>query len=422
MILYKGGIYDTCFTEKLLSDLQSDVNDALLHKKIDTEKLISAVDEISLRISKGDYDDLINSLEIDGIEEYKNRAAELLRRKNTELNLKAQLPSLCELPGIGAYVAPVGVLFHIAAGNVDVLPAYSVLSGLFCGNVNVLKLPSQDNGITIKILSELISIMPELSDFIYVFDTPSSDVVSMIKMAEAADKIIVWGGDEAVSAVRRLAPPAIPVVSFGHKISFAYIGADYEKYPAELTSLAEHIIKTCQLLCSSCQRIYINSGNPNDADEFCRFFLPYLQTARGRYPLADIGAAAEATLSEYSRKIEKSLCGTRNGGERIYAGDGCRLTAKDDKTLDISGFFGQVDVSAVPINELFSVLRRKKGYLQTACIIADEETKREAEKAAVAAGVTRLMKPGDMSAAFVGEAHDGAFELSEYVRIINKEV
>ena len=37
-------------------------------------------------------------------------------------------------------VCPKGVLFHIAAGNVDALPAYSVLEGLLAGNINLLKL------------------------------------------------------------------------------------------------------------------------------------------------------------------------------------------------------------------------------------------------------------------------------------------
>lgn len=422
MILYKGKIYDTTETKRLLSTLQADANDALLHKSVDKDKLISAVDMISKRISKGEYDEIINGLDIDGIDEYKNRAAEILTRENIELNLKAQLPAMHDLPKITAYTAPVGVLFHIAAGNVDVLPAYSVLTGLLCGNVNVLKLPSQDNGITVKILSELISLLPELSDFIYVFDTPSSDVISMVKMAEAADKIIVWGGDEAVSAVRRLAPPQIPVAAWGHKISFAYIGADYEKYETELSELAEHVIKTSQLLCSSCQRIYVNSDNPDDADKFCRYFLPILQSARDKFPLKDIGAAAEATIYEYSRKIENSIYGVQSKNERVYAGKGCRLISKDDKTLEISGFFGQLTVSAVPLCELFDILREKKGYLQTACVIADKETGREAERIAVAAGVTRLTKPKDMSEAFIGEAHDGRSELSEYIRIINKEV
>lgn len=422
MILYKGKIYGTEKTAELLEKLKDDTSKALLNKSIDAEKLISAVDEISNRITAGEYKSLIEELDVDGLDEYVSDAAKMLKYENLRLNIKAQTPHLTELPDIKSYTAPAGVLFHIAAGNVDVLPAYSVLSGLVCGNVNILKLPSQDNGITVKILSELIRIMPELADFIYVFDTPSSDLPSMLKMAEAADKIVVWGGDEAVAAVRKFAPPQIPIVEWGHKISFAYIGADYEKYPEELYALAEHMIKTSQLLCSSCQRIYINSGVPDEADRFCRYFLPFLQKARDKYPLKDIGAAAEMTLLNHAQKIERSINGEPKNTERKYMGQGCSLTAKDEKTLEISGFFGNCAVTACPLDELFAVLREKKGYLQTAAVIADEKTRAAFENTAVRAGVTRITKPADMSKTFIGEAHDGRFELSNYIRIINKEV
>ena len=421
MILYKGQIYETEQNASLLQTLEADANETLKNKSVDKEKLISAADTVAQRIKSGYYGYLLEEIDADGIDEYAERAADMLKRENLLLNLKASLPNLTDLPKIESYYAPVGVLFHIAAGNIDVLPAYSVLCGLLCGNVNILKLPSQDNGITVKILSELISIVPELSDFIYVFDTPSSDVGSMLKMAEAADKVVVWGGDEAVAAVRKMLPANIGIVEWGHRISFAYIGADYEKYPDKLSGLAEHIIKTSQLFCSSCQRIYINSDREEDAEKFCSDFLPYLQAARDKRPLKDVGAAAEQTLLKYAEKIEKSI-NNEYKSEKKYAGNGCSLTVKADKELEISGFFGVCDVSALPLDQLFFVLRNKKGYLQTACVIADEETAKKSEDIMVRAGVNRITKPEHMSDTFIGESHDGVPELYNYVRIINKEV
>ena len=421
MILYKGEVYGGEHTAKLLQTLRADADETLLHKRIDREKLISSADIISKRIKAGEYNCLLSEIDVDGIDEYIEKAAEMLKRENLLLNIKASLPSLIDLPDIVQYIAPVGVLFHIAAGNIDVLPAYSVLCGLICGNVNVLKLPSQDNGITVKILSELIKIMPELSDFIYVFDTPSSDIGSILKMTEAADKVVVWGGDEAVSAVRRMLPANIGIVEWGHRVSFAYIGIDYKKYPEKLQGLAEHIIKTSQLFCSSCQRIYINSDRVENAEAFCADFLPYLQSARDKYPLKDKGAAAEATLLKYAEKIEKSI-NNEYKDEKKYYGEECALTVKAEKELEISGFFGVCDVTPLPLHELFSVLRAKKGYLQTACIIADDATAQAAEDIIVRAGVNRITRPEHMSDAFIGESHDGAPELYNYVRIINKEM
>ena len=79
-------------------------------------------------------------------------------------------------------------------------------------------------------------------------------------------------------------------------------------------------------------------------------------------------------------------------------------------------------MSALPLDQLFFVLRNKKGYLQTACVIADEETAKKSEDIMVRAGVNRITKPEHMSDTFIGESHDGVPELYNYVRIINKEV
>ena len=66
------------------------------------------------------------------------------------------------------------MLLHIAAGNVDGLPAYSVAEGLLTGNINILKLPQADNGLSIEILRQLIAVEPALTDFIFMVDKTSN--------------------------------------------------------------------------------------------------------------------------------------------------------------------------------------------------------------------------------------------------------
>ena len=113
---------------------------------------------------------------------------------------------------------PLGTLLHIAAGNVDGLPAFSLAEGLLTGNINIVKLPQADDGLSLMIITTLIEIEPALSDFIYVFDTPSDDLPAMKRMADMADGIVVWGGDAAVSAVRQFAPAGAKLIEWGHKL------------------------------------------------------------------------------------------------------------------------------------------------------------------------------------------------------------
>ena len=315
---------------------------------------------------------------------------------------------------------PLGTLFHIAAGNMDGLPAFSVLEGLLTGNVNILKLPQADNGLTVEILRQLITIEPRLSPFIYVFDTPSTDVDAMQKMADMSDGIIVWGGDGAVRAVRALAPTGAKLIEWGHKLGFAYVSG-FEDRNAELTALAEHILESKQLLCSSCQTIYLDTACQDDIRTFCREFLPYLDAAAQKYPIREVGAVAEMTLRRYTERLERAVSKRENDGHEVFYGRSVSLTACSDRELELSYMYGNPLVKPLPRKELLPTLRRAKGTLQTAGLICTPDLRAELSETLARAGVTRIMRAGHMSVSGGGEAHDGEYPLMRYTRIVDLE-
>ena len=199
MILFGGKIYPTDRQSELLGILEKRINRTLAYGNLDRETVISALDDLAVRIALGRYDKLIAGFAPDDVTRYKNAAITAMKRENLETRLAVELPDNITAGRTGSLihsVRPLGTIMHIAAGNADGLPALSVLEGLVTGNVNILKLPSADNGITIKILTELIETAPEIADYIYVFDTPSADVDAMRKMADISDGIVVWGGAE----------------------------------------------------------------------------------------------------------------------------------------------------------------------------------------------------------------------------------
>ncbi|MBQ8801919.1 MAG: acyl-CoA reductase, partial [Clostridium sp.] len=71
------------------------------------------------------------------------------------------------------------------------LPAFSAVEGLLTGNVNLIKLPRGDKGLTLAILSKLVEQEPRLAPFLYAFDIPSSDQKTMQALADLADGLVV---------------------------------------------------------------------------------------------------------------------------------------------------------------------------------------------------------------------------------------
>ncbi|MCQ2504906.1 MAG: acyl-CoA reductase [Saccharofermentans sp.] len=425
MILANGIVYETDAQNELLSGLPEKLNKTLNAKPLDSEIVINAFDNLGQRIAQGEFSDLISSIEMSGKDEYIDLAVRMMSRKYLEYKLKVELgdskTDLFKDNRITCGRVPLGVLFHIAAGNMDALPVVSIAEGLLAGNINILKLPSVDNGLTVKAMEILIEFEPRLKDYIYIFDTPSSDVVAMKKMADMADGIVVWGGDEAVAAVRSLAKPGTRLIEWGHKLGFMYISG-FENKEQELKDLAEHIMVTKQLLCSSCQVIYINTESFDEVKEFAKEFVDYLNAAAAKYPVDEIGAIAEISIKRRVALYDELIGGDLSSkDEAVFYGDNISVTASPDSELELSYMFGNVYVKPLPRRDIMSVLRAKKEYLQTAGLICSPELRDELAAEILRTGVERVTRAGNMSFYFDGESHDGEFPLLRYTRIINIE-
>lgn len=426
MILANGKLYPTDRQDEVLSGLEECINRTLAEQSLSPEAVIAAIDRLGQRLDRGEFDPLLKQVE--QADRYLAQIRPLLTREALEYKLRVELGVDAAsyrttppggLPPLSTRPAPLGVLLHIAAGNADGLPAYSVVEGLLTGNINILKLPRADNGLSMEILRQLIQEEPALAEFIYVFDTPSEDVDALLRMARLSDGIVVWGGDGAVSAVRRFAPVGAKLIEWGHRLSFAYLSG-LQDQAQDWPDLAEHIIETRQLLCSSCQVIYLDTDSMEEVHTFCREFLPILERAAARSPARSLGAAAEQTLRRYQARIERAISGgTGNSGRTVYDGRGCSLTACTDRELELSDLFGNPLVKALSRCDLLPVLRRQKGRLQTAGLLCPEADRASLTDLLVRAGVNRVLRAGEMSDTFCGEAHDGEYPLRRYTRLVN---
>ena len=426
MILAGGRQYESSMQSELLAGLEERLNATLAGPGLAPETVIHAIDTLGQQVSAGVFDRQIAALQIDGAAQYKEMAVRLLRRDHLEFKLRTELgpgfrPDYVTQPPEGlkplrVLARPLGVLLHIAAGNADGLPAFSVAEGLVTGNINLLKLPQADNGLTLEILQALLDIEPRLADYLYVFDTPSSDLDAIKKMADLSDGIVVWGGETAVAAVRRFAHPGTRLIEWGHRLSFAYLAG--ERPDAELEGLARHIITTQQLLCSSCQVIYLDTEDVHAVHAFCERFWPMLEAAARAHRPTTIGAVAELSLRTYTDRLEAILDG---GKTKPWTSPLCSLLPREDSKLELSPMFGNVLVKPLPRARILPVLRQAKPYLQTAGL-GCAPTEREALlQLLVRAGITRVTYPGSMSESIPGEAHDGSYPLQRYLRIVNVE-
>lgn len=121
-----------------------------------------------------------------------------------------------------------GVIFHVAPSNVPVNFAYSLFSGLICGNANVVRVPSKDFrqvSIIIDVLKRVLEQYPQMTSYIcllrYGHEQEINDYLSSL-----CDVRVIWGGDTTIREVRKSSlPPRATEVCFADRFSLAVIDA-----------------------------------------------------------------------------------------------------------------------------------------------------------------------------------------------------
>ena len=101
-----------------------------------------------------------------------------------------------------------GIAFHIAPSNVPVNFAYTLISGLLAGNINIVKIPSkyfEQIDIIINAINKTLE-NPEFEEvkkrvFVIKYDTHSENTSIISKIC---DLRIIWGGNETVSNIKNI--------------------------------------------------------------------------------------------------------------------------------------------------------------------------------------------------------------------------
>lgn len=410
-----------------LPELKPIVEEDLLLPRLMPEAVINAAHILAEEINQ---EEIVQQLVMLGVqkwaaEEYVSVTVNSLRREELTKKLYAELGKepfdwKKTEDGIEENNYPFGVLMHIGAGNALGLSAFSVIEGLMTGNINILKLPENEGGISSRILLRLTEIEPSLKPYIYVLEVSSKNQRVINQLIEIANAVVVWGSDEAVDAIRHIAPPYLPVIEWGHRLSFAYFTRNTNK-ERDLEALARDICMTDQLYCSSPQCVFYETDSLEEIDEFACSLASYMQSVSIRYPAAarTIDVQAQITWAHELVKMEEILDEKKliTNNKKEY---GVMVDYKSG--LKPSPLFRNVWVMPIRRKELLSILRLHKGHLQTVGLSCSKDELSELSHIFYAAGITRISACGYMSANYSGEPHDGVFALQRYVKRVNRRV
>lgn len=314
---------------------------------------------------------------------------------------------------------PLGVLFHVSAGNVFLGAIDSLLMGFLTKNVSVIKLSSRNLSFPMLFAESIREVDRDgvLADKFALIHFPGGDTSLESVVKKEANGIIAWGGEDMILSYKKGLPLGVKFIEYGPKISFQVVTARaLEQHGMREVAawIARDIAMWDQAACASPQNLFVEAGA--DARALMRHVgnaLDEFPFARGR--LSDdemVEILKERARAEYSEIVEGG--GFIEGKEYLLHLDprpGLR-TSPLNRSLIIKTFSSTGD--------LLEQLRPFARYLQSCSLLAADD---DGDLIAILGGlgVMRFAHLGQVMQAPIGAPHDGKMTLVELTRIVPEE-
>lgn len=311
---------------------------------------------------------------------------------------------------------PLGLVLHVTPSNAALLPFMAVLEGMLAGNVNWLRPSSSDQGLSARLLAELLQhdTSGRLAAHIAVLPVASAELG---RLMPDADGVSAWGGDTALAVIRAQLPAGCRWVDWGHRVSFGYLDPAAIADEA-LDAMADDICRYDQQACSSPQTLLVDSDDPAVIKEVAGRLAAALSR---RSPLwqaltPDLQEAAEISVRMAYHRLDQAFA---NEEGQVLSGRGWRLAWNMRQELAPSPLFRTVELRPAPYSALSRILRPWRTRLQSCGLIAPATRLPLLSRVLFAAGVSRIAPPGHMHDGYHGEPHDGVYALQRLSRRVS---
>jgi len=305
-------------------------------------------------------------------------------------------------------------MVHVLAGNAPGVAAISIVRSALVKGASLLKMASNDLFTAPALLRAVSAVAPghplEQSLSAVYWRGGDEAVESVLMRPQFFDKLIVWGGADAVRGVARYVTPGLEVVSFDPKTSISFIGKEAFADGADLRAIAAAAATDATLhnqdACTA-SRFQFVEGTLEDVDRFCAVLVQELGVERPK-------AAAKSAAVPQDLRDEIAALRHLAPYYRVWgAPDGTGLVVRSEEPVSFYPT-GRV-VNVVAVSGPKDVLEHINAATQTVGIYP-ERLRAELRDQLCSAGVQRVTGLGHAGDTMIGLPHDGFYPLSRMVR------
>lgn len=314
------------------------------------------------------------------------------------------------------------LITHIFSGNVPGVAVTSLVRALLVGAPSLGKTASGEPLLAALFARAVAEADPEVGRCLGVAHWPGDDEALLGAALAPAETIVVYGGGDAVRAIRVATPPAARVVEYGHRLSLAVITAEgMREYGAEALArrAAEDVALFDQRGCVSPHVVYVQSNAKPDPRAWSGVLAESLADAELRLPRGRPEPEESAAIRQL--RSEAAFTGLAGGADAEVhespRGTAWTVLYEADPAFAPSCLHRTVRVKPVADLDLLPrILQPLHGMLQTVGVAAPQaETERIADLLG-RLGASRITPLGRMAWPPAHWHHDGRPPLGDLVR------
>jgi Acyl-CoA reductase (LuxC) len=357
------------------------------------------------------------------IENTYSRPGQFLTREAIEYRLECTFGGKEILDGWVEQIDPVGSvsrvrafpprLVHMLAGNSPSGAMMSIADAALVKAVNVFKMPSGDPFTTVAVLRTMSDIAPDhpvLRSMSAVYwkggDTRVEDV---LYRSQYFDKLVAWGGGEAIANAAKYVAPGFQLISFDPKVSMAIVGQEAFESDATLEEVADLAASDAtvynQDACVAARHLFVEAET-EDADRFCALLCDRLGV--DRFFGSAIGPKTPSDIREAvdgMRYLEPEY--------RIWGDfDGGGLVVRSPEPVEFHPTNKTVNV--IQVDSMIDATRFATVATQTVGMYPSYR-KAEVRDLLASAGVQRIVNLGSALKGSLGVPHDAMYPLHRMV-------
>ncbi|WP_157984348.1 acyl-CoA reductase [Undibacterium parvum] len=323
-------------------------------------------------------------------------------------------------------VCPVGLVLHIGATNTLVSGLDGLVDGLLSGNINFYKFSSADGGVPGIFLESLLDadVDQVLVTRLVAFCWKGGDKEIEILFKNSVDRIIVWGGMDAVMSWRADLGYTARILSHGPKYGIGVLTAAGLK-DAQLESLCKNIVMDVsmwdQKACNNLQALFVESKISNQ--QFERFLDCLHASFQSVYADAPAMRSSDDYVDIINAREDIKAESILNGGVKLHC-------PKENSWT--TAVWSQWKSGLIPsplcrflhilkyddVTAILQGLKDEKYWMQTmGCCGSINESERLLSMAKLL-GITRVCGFGNMVLSSPTQAHDGGYDLTQLVNIM----